>query len=130
MTDVKSVDRTKLKKEALKLVRVVVSSRDPKKKNITGEIIAVGNDYIGMVRKYVPFDNQEGWHVPEIIVKHLENAKCQIFYNVRSKNRGAFDGSVRKAKEIKAYTVERLKPLTKKELEDLAKEQKNIPNDD
>ena len=41
--------------EQLKLVRLRITNLDPKKKDIPGEIITVANEYLGTVRKYVPF---------------------------------------------------------------------------
>ena len=113
-----SISKEEAYKEAMKLVRVIVSPNDPIKHQLEGEIFTVSNSLIGSYKKYVPFNNQAGYHIPQIMVNMLQEKKAQIFPLERRNGR-----DVRVAKEIKAYNVQILPPLTKQELQDLAKSQ-------
>lgn len=109
----------RLRKEASRLVRVRISCMNPAKKEWEGEIFTVANAAVGTFKKYVPFDVEDGWHVPEIILKMIQARKCQVFTTVRN-DRGQ---KIRKGKLIKEFAVEILDDLTPAELERLARQQ-------
>lgn len=111
--------RKRLKAEALKLVRIRLTCLNPAKKEWEGEIITVGNSLIGSVKKFVPFNTDDGWHVPHVIYQQLKERQCQIFYTATD----ARGNKVRKGKLIKEFAIEVLPPLTKEELEELARRQ-------
>lgn len=111
--------RTRLKREASRLVRVRVTCMNPAKAEWQGEIFSVGNSVVGSFTKYVPFNADDGWHIPEIIYKAMAERQCQVFYTVPD-SRG---NKVRKGKLIKEFAIEKLPPLTKEELADLAQRQ-------
>lgn len=111
--------RKRLKAEALKLVRIRLTCLNPAKKEWEGEIITVGNSLIGSVKKFVPFNADDGWHVPYVIYQQLKERQCQIFY-AATDTRG---NKIRKGKLIKEFAIEVLPPLTKEELEELARRQ-------
>jgi len=111
--------RRRLKLEALALVRIRVTCMNPAKKEWEGEIFTVGNSAVGSVTKYVPFNADEGWHVPKIIYEQLVQRQCQVFYTERSKN----GINVRKGKLIREFAIEVMPSLTKDELEELARRQ-------
>jgi hypothetical protein len=111
--------RVRLRKEANALVRVRVMNMNPAKKEWEGEIITAGNSVVGTVKKYVPFGNDEGWHVPQIILTQLQERQCTIF--VTSKD--ARGNSIRKGKLVKEFAIEILDPLTPEELAELAARQ-------
>lgn len=112
--------RTKrLKDEAHKLVRIRLTCMNPAKSEWPGEIISVGNAVVGSVSKYIPFNADEGWHVPNIIYQHLKERTCQTFHTVQD-SRG---NKTRKGKLIKEFSIELLDPLTPEELHDLAQRQ-------
>lgn len=111
--------RVRLQREAAKLIRVNITCMNPNKRDLEGEIFTAGNSIVGSYKKYVPFNTENGWHVPQIILNQIKQRKCQIFVTVRD-DRG---NKSRKGKLINEFSVEELKPLTKKELEDLAKRQ-------
>lgn len=111
--------RQRLMNDAGKLVRVVVSCKNPAKKEWPGQLISAGNSLVGTFTKFVPFDNEEGWHVPHIIYKQLKAAEYQSFYTEKTKN----GVSVRRGKLQKEFAVELLDPLTPEELHDLAQRQ-------
>jgi len=111
--------RTRLIEEASKLIRIRVSCMSPNKRDWEGEMYTVSNSVVGTHKKYVPFNNDEGWHVPNIIVKHMKEKKCQIFYTKKD-NRG---NKTRHGKLINELNVEIMDPLTVPELKELAQRQ-------
>jgi len=92
---------------------------NPNKKEWEGEMFTVSNSVVGTFKKYVPFNNEDGWHVPTIIYKMLKDKQCQIFHTVKN-SRGA---KVRKGKLIKEYAIELLPDLTLPQLQELAQKQ-------
>jgi len=108
---------------ALKLQRVIVRSNDPLKRESAGEIFTVGNKTINdgkAVKKYIPFNNEDGWHIPNILLDHLKAAECQIFAKVTRNGQEFME-----PKNIKAFNVEILPPLTEKERQSLEVKQKS-----
>jgi len=119
MPETKSQKRARMVKEAGKLVRIRVSNMNPNKKEWEGDIYTVSNSVVGTFKKYIPYNNEEGWHVPTIILSHLQERMCQVFYTVKN-SRGA---KVRKGKLIKELSIEILPDLNITELKDLATRQ-------
>lgn len=111
--------RLRKKNEASALVRIRVSCMNPFKKEWEGEIFTAGNSVVGTFKKYVPFNAEDGWHVPRIIYNQIVQRQCQVFYSTKD-NRG---NTIRRGKLIKEFAVEILPPLTKEELHDLAQRQ-------
>jgi hypothetical protein len=71
------------------------------------------------VTKFVPFNVEEGWHVPRIIYTQLAERQCQIF-TTTTDSRG---NKTRKGKLIREFAIEVLPPLTPEELRELAQRQ-------
>ena len=111
--------RNRLKKEALALVRIRLTCMNPAKAEWEGEIFTIGNSSIGSVKKFVPFNADDGWHVPNIILQQLQERQCQVFVSAKD----ARGNNVRRGKLIKEFAIEVLPPLTEKELEELARRQ-------
>lgn len=111
--------RKRLKAEALKLVRIRISCLNPAKKDWEGEIFTTGNAAIGSVKKFVPFNAEDGWHVPHCIYEMIRARQCPIYVSVKD-SRG---NTVRKHKMIKEFAVEVLPQLTTEELQELAQRQ-------
>ena len=111
--------KLRLKREALKLVRVRITCMNPAKKEWEGEIITVANNAVGTVKRYVPFNTEDGWHVEHILLEQLRERQCQIFVTEKD-SRG---NKVRKGKLIREFAIEVLEPLTEEELRDLAQRQ-------
>lgn len=109
----------RLRKDAGRLVRIRVSCMNPNKKDYDGEIYAVSNSVVGTFKKFVPFNNDNGWHVPQIILNHMLEKECQVFHTVKAAN----GQKVRKGKLIKELNVQIMDPLTIQELEDLQHQQ-------
>lgn len=116
--------------ENMRLIRCRITNLDPKKKDLPGEIFTVANEYLGTVRKYVPFGEvtDEGFHVPYCIYKMMDNRK---FLNLRS--RKLPNGQLRIEQNwAKEFALEVLPPLTPTEISRLATAQAaaGILNDD
>jgi hypothetical protein len=110
--------KAKRKQECLKLVRIRIACMNPVKANMKGDIFSVGNSEIGMIKKYVPFNAEQGWHVPNIILQELRNKQFVSHYDVKIGNK-----TVTKTKLIPEYSIEILDQLTAEELKDLANRQ-------
>ena len=108
-----------LKREALELVRVRITCMNPNKKAWEGEIFSIANSNIPTQKKYVPFNIQEGWHIPKIMVDMIQSREYQAFVNDRD-YRGR---TIRKSVMKKEFNVEILPPLTNEELKELKAKQ-------
>jgi hypothetical protein len=110
--------KAKKRREQLRLVRIRVANMNPIKAALKGEILSVGNADIGFVKKFIPFNAEQGWHVPQIILTQLQAKKFMTHYEVKMGNK-----RVKKHKLIPEYSIEILPPLTAKELEALRQRQ-------
>ncbi len=111
--------RNRLRKEASALVRVRVTCMNPNKKEWKGEIFTASNSIVGTFRKYVQFNTEDGWHVPQIILNMIKARQFQTFYTIKNE-RGV---AVRKGKLVPEFAVEVLPPLTEEELLELSRRQ-------
>ena len=118
--------RRRMIEEATKLVRVRVNCMNPAKKEWSGEIITVGNSVVGTHKKYIPFNAEDGWHIPHIMYEALLGRECQVFVTVTD-SRG---NKSRKGRIIKEFAVEVLPPLSQEELAELARRQAMAGNGD
>ena len=114
--------RQQLMAEQLRLVRLRITNLDPKKKDLPGEILTVGNEYIGTVCKFVPFGEvtDDGYHVPYILYKLLENRRFLHIRTVKDRRTGKERIETQWAKE---FALEVLPPLAAEELKRLANAQ-------
>ena len=117
-----SINTLTAEQAAMKLVRVVVTPNDPLMVNYPGLIFTVGMSGINngrMIKKFVPFSNEEGWHVPTIILRQIESAEMQKFKTVTRP-----DGEkVLEPYLTKKFNVQILPDLTPGELKTLADQQ-------
>ena len=111
--------RKRMRNEAMKLVRIRLTCMNPAKREWNGEMFTVGNSLVGSVTKFVPFNAEEGWHVPQIMLNVLRDRQCQVFSNKKTQN----GVTMREGKLIKEFAIEVLPPLTEQELHDLAQRQ-------
>lgn len=111
--------RLRLRNEAAALVRIRITCMNPNKKEWDGEIITAGNAGVGTFKKFVPFNVDEGWHVPNIIYQQLLHRECQIFVTTTD-HRG---NKSRKGKIIREFAIEVMPQLTAEELAELARRQ-------
>ena len=109
-------------KEQMKLVRLRIQNLDPKKKDLPGEVLCVANEYLGTVKKYIPYGeaSDEGYHVPYCIYTELESRR---FQNVRTYTDKA-TGQIRiESSWAREFSLEVLPALTQAELTQLASAQ-------
>ena len=106
------------KKAALRLVRIRVTNMNPVKGNLRGEILSVGNAELGMIKKFIPYNAEQGWHVPQILLTQLQSKKFMSHYEVKIGNK-----RVKRNKLVPEYAIEILPALTAKELEELKQRQ-------
>jgi hypothetical protein len=113
--------RQQIRMEQLKLVRVRIQNLDPKKKDLPGEVITVANEYMGTVKKYVPFGEatDEGYHIPYCIYTFLKDRKFQNISVRKGKNGQPAIGQTM----VREFSIEILPPLTREELQNLAQAQ-------
>lgn len=115
--------RKKAREEALKLVRCKIVNNDPNKNDLQGDYYTVANSVIGKVTKYVPFRGKaaESWHIPMCIYNFLVTKK---YVNIGGVSNDKADlSNMDRAQEMPEFSITILPPLTKEELEQLAKEQ-------
>lgn len=108
--------------EQMKLVRLRITCMDPKKKDLQGEIFTIANEYIGTVRKFVPFGEvtDDGFHVPFCIYTMMAERQFLNIRTVKDKRSGAERPETQYAKE---FALEILPTLTPEELARLANAQ-------
>lgn len=111
----------KIRAEQTRLIRVRIQNLDPKKKDLPGEIITVANEYMGTVRKFVPFGEvtDNGYHIPYCIYEFLKERK---FINITARKGKNGLPDIR-ATEAREFSIEVLPPLTEAELAQLAQAQ-------
>jgi len=114
--------KRRLKNDATRLVRIRLSCMNPAKKEWQGEVFTVGNSVVGSITKFVPFEAEDGYHVPHILYETLVARQCQVFVNVKQEVAGR-TVTVRKGKLIREFSIEVLPQLTESELKDLAARQ-------
>ena len=107
--------KAEARKNAMKLVRCVVTSMDKDKADLSGEIISCGNSMTGMIKKFIPFGKE--WHVPKVILDTLKDKKMLM-----TRDRRTDKGTVKEHYEVSQYNVQILPDLTQEELNRLLKE--------
>lgn len=114
--------RSAVKADAMRLVRCRITNLDPKKKDLPGEIIAVGNRYLGTVKKFVPYGEQteNGYHLEKVLFDELSSRQFLHVRSTTDKKTGHIKVETRYVKE---FALEVLEPLTEEELRDLAAQQ-------
>lgn len=111
--------RLQMKKEEMALVRLRITNLNPQKKDLPGEIFTVANEYIGTVRKFIPYGEltDDGFHVPMIIYRQLKDRKFLHIRTVKDKRTGTPRVVTSWQRE---FALEELPQLTKEQLRDLA----------
>lgn len=104
------------RKKALELVRVIITCMNPTKQSWEGEIISVGSSKLGTIKRFVPFGNDNGWHVERILLNEMRARKCTIFHTDKKTGNAI-------PRSIPEFSIQELDKLTGKELSDLAHQQ-------
>lgn len=110
--------RARLRRDEMRLIRCRITNLDPKKKDLPGEIYTIANEYLGTVRKFIPFGEQtdEGYHIPFCLFKMLRDRK---FLHIRT-IKGPNGTPAVKHEYVREFAIEELPPLTQAELDKLA----------
>lgn len=111
------------RERAFLLKRVVIYPVDPRRAQLKGELVFAGNGEIGMVGKYLPFNDKRGFHVPQILLNKLEETTFTEFYNITD----ALGNEETQVRQRPAFIVQELAPLTEAELEAIAARQRALP---
>ena len=106
--------RAHLQKEKMKLIRLRITNLDPKKKDLPGEILTIGNEYLGTVRKFVPFGEatDNGYHVPYCLYEMMRDRK---FLSIKTR-KGPKGQTIVEQQMVREFALEILPPLTEAEL--------------
>lgn len=106
-------------RDQMKLVRVRIANLDPSKKDLSGEILTVANEYIGTVRKFIPFGEatDEGYHVPQCLLSMMQERKFQTIRTIKDRRSGTVRVETGEARE---FAIEILEPLSETEMRQLA----------
>jgi hypothetical protein len=110
--------RDRLQKEKMRLRRVQIYNLNPAKNDLQGELISVGNKYIGTVNRFIPFGEatEAGTHIEQVLYDDLKSRRFQQLRFKRSK-----DGdNVPESKWVPEYNLVDLAPLSGEELSELA----------
>lgn len=110
--------KNRLRREAMALVRVNVSCMDPQKKNLKGELICVSNRNFGTIQRFVPFNRD--WHIEKVLYDVLMEKEYMVFDREKTGRAGI---EVATPRNVPAFNIRVLPPLTKGELKDLAQRQ-------
>ena len=105
--------------QQMRLVRVRITNMDPKKKDLPGEIWTVANEYLGTVRKFVPYGEQtdDGFHIPYCLYRLLDSKRFLHIRDVKDRTTGIVRQDKVWAKE---FSLDVLPTLTQGELDRLA----------
>lgn len=103
----------------MRLVRVRITNMDPKKKDLPGEIWTVANEYLGTVRKFVPYGEQadDGFHIPYCLYRLLDSKRFLHIRDVKDRTTGIVRQDRVWAKE---FSLDVLPALSRDELDRLA----------
>ncbi len=115
----KNERHARLRKEANRLVRVRITCHQRQKSEYAGEIFTVSNSVIGTIKRYVPFGNPEGWHVEQMILNMIQERQFVQHVTVTDRK----GRKVKQPKLVPEFAIEIMKPLTPKELTELARKQ-------
>lgn len=121
VVETKATLRTRLIKEATRLIRVRVTNMNPAKAAFPGEIFTVANSTVGTIRKFIPYGagTEAGYHIPYAIYEMIKRKK----FTLTKKEVGPNGSPVFNKYERKEFAIEVLDPLTPEELKKLAAEQ-------
>lgn len=110
--------KNRLRREAMALVRVRVSCMDPAKKKLKGELLCVSNRNFGTIQRFIPFNRE--WHIEKVLYDLLVEKEYMVFDREKTGRAGI---EVVEPRNVPAFNIQVLPPLTSGELKDLAQRQ-------
>ncbi len=114
--------REQLVAREMALVRCRITNMDPKKANLPGEIFTVANEFLGTVKKYIPYGEatDDGYHIPMCLYTNLVERTFVSIKTIKNKNGR---GTTTTTSDAREFAIEVLPPLTVTELGRLASAQ-------
>jgi hypothetical protein len=109
-----------LRDQQMRLRRVIIHNNDDNERDLVGDLIRVGNDICGSHAKFIPFDNEAGCHIPQIMLDTLRDKTTQKWKTIKD----ASGASRKESFVVPKYTITMLPDLTEDELKELAEQQK------
>ena len=109
--------RAEKQKEAMRLIRCIISCNNQNKTELTGEIFCARNKTLPEVKKFVSFNTPT--HVPLILLNMIREKQYQIFKTKKLPN----GMPTKETALIPEYSIQELPPLTSKELDAIARKQ-------
>lgn len=118
----KAAIRKEMIKREMRMIRVRIANLNPAKKDLPGEVFAVGNGILGEYKKFIPFGEatDDGYHVPYIVFKQLKARKFLQTRVVLDKTTG---NRLPVSRWVPEFAIEELDPLTPAELKQLQNKQ-------
>lgn len=106
------------------LKRYKISCMNPVKRDWTGEIFTSGNDKVGTVRKFIPYNcpAAESWHIPAILLEAIRDRK--YLETTLKKDRNGHDYIEKFWKS--EFVLTELPPLSSDQLKQLAQHQRLV----
>ena len=114
--ETKNMRRARMVKEARRNRRVVIVCNNPDKREWDGEVMSCGNSFIGQTKKFVPFNTDTPYHVPQILLDMVLDRKCSVYKTIKDK----FNNESQKQGLIKEFSVTYVDELTRDEHKDIA----------
>ncbi|WP_244832398.1 hypothetical protein [Caballeronia sp. TF1N1] len=109
-----------LYEEEMKLIRVRITCMDPKKADLHGELLCVSNEYLGNVKRFIPYGEatENGFHIENCLYKTLRDRE---YIQVREMKGDKSNGMTPRIEKrwVREFAIEVLPPLTAQELHDL-----------
>ena len=108
--------RQKLVRENMRLIRLRITNMDPKKKDLPGEIFTVANQYLGTVKKFIPYGEvtEDGYHVPYCLYKMMRTRK---FLSIRTFKDRKNNNQIKVEQNwVPEFALEILPSLTREEI--------------
>jgi hypothetical protein len=115
----KEQKRAELKAEKMRLIRVKITPMSPFERQLEGTQIAISNDLLGEVSRYIPFERE--WHVEVCLLAHLRERTYRKRVEETSPTTGR---KIYRNEFPSAYGIVELPDLTKAELDKLAADQR------
>jgi len=107
------------RKNASLLVRCNITCMNPDKSEWAGEIFSVGSAKLGTFKKYIPFNVDNGYHIPYIMYLAIKERKYTTYSTVNGLN----GRKVRKGRLVNEFAIEVLPPMTPEEMSELVQQQ-------
>ncbi len=81
--ETKNMRRTRMLNEASRLVRCTIACLNRDKSEWHGEVLTFSNSFIGSIKKFIPFNSENAYHVPQVLITMMEDRKHTIFKTKR-----------------------------------------------